>query len=201
LLVLIGCIGLNAVGAIPSFAAKNDACRVGCRTEKQACREAYKSAFQTTKSDCTGSGKAKRQCVKTARTVLRAAVKKCRGFAATCVDCCKAGGTNCNVQCGDGVVSGGESCDPPYTGEPMTVGFNARYLLDVLGVHASGDSIELGLTDEVGPGVAPKARLPTATAPMRNVPAAAPAPSKTFSSGAARPRSGTGARPRNSAAT
>ena len=36
----------------------------------------------------------------------------------------------------------------------MTVGFNApvRYL-DVLGVHAAGDVIELGLTDEVGPGV------------------------------------------------
>ena len=46
-----------------------------------------------------------------------------------------------------------EEIEVSYTGEPMTVGFNARYLLDVLGVHASGDSIELGLTDEVGPGV------------------------------------------------
>ena len=102
-------------GVIPSVAAKNDACRVGCKTEKQACRDAYQGAFQTTKSDCTGSGKAKRQCVKTARSVLRAGVKKCRGFAATCLACCKAGGTNCNVQCGDGVMSGGESCDPPGT--------------------------------------------------------------------------------------
>src|SRR5689334_6590049 len=46
-----------------------------------------------------------------------------------------------------------EEIEVSYTGEPMTVGFNARYMLDVLGVHASGDSIELGLTDEVGPGV------------------------------------------------
>lgn len=46
-----------------------------------------------------------------------------------------------------------EDLEVSYTGEPMTVGFNARYLLDVLGVHAAGDEIELGLTDEVGPGV------------------------------------------------
>ncbi len=46
-----------------------------------------------------------------------------------------------------------EDIEVSYTGEPMTVGFNARYLMDVLGVHAVGDMIELGLTDEVGPGV------------------------------------------------
>jgi DNA polymerase-3 subunit beta len=46
-----------------------------------------------------------------------------------------------------------EEIEVSYTGEPMTVGFNARYLLDVLGVHAAGDMMELGLTDEVGPGV------------------------------------------------
>ena len=46
-----------------------------------------------------------------------------------------------------------EDIEVSYNGEPMTVGFNARYLLDVLGVHAAGDMIEFGLTDEVGPGV------------------------------------------------
>ncbi len=46
-----------------------------------------------------------------------------------------------------------EDIEVSYNGEPMTVGFNARYLLDVLGVHAAGDMMELGLTDEVGPGV------------------------------------------------
>jgi DNA polymerase-3 subunit beta len=46
-----------------------------------------------------------------------------------------------------------EEIEVSYTGEPMAVGFNARYLLDVLGVHAAGDTMELGLTDEVGPGV------------------------------------------------
>ena len=46
-----------------------------------------------------------------------------------------------------------EDIEISYTGEPMSVGFNARYLLDVLGVHAAGDMMELGLTDEVGPGV------------------------------------------------
>ena len=46
-----------------------------------------------------------------------------------------------------------EDIEVSYAGEPLSVGFNARYLIDVLGVHAEGDVIELGLTDEVGPGV------------------------------------------------
>jgi DNA polymerase-3 subunit beta len=46
-----------------------------------------------------------------------------------------------------------EDIEVSYPGEPLTIGFNARYLIDVLGVHAEGDVIEIGLTDEVGPGV------------------------------------------------
>lgn len=46
-----------------------------------------------------------------------------------------------------------EDIEVAYTGDPLSIGFNARYLLDVLGVHAEGDVIELALTDEVGPGV------------------------------------------------
>src|SRR5882724_1366398 len=46
-----------------------------------------------------------------------------------------------------------EELDVQYTGDPLTIGFNARYLIDVLTVHAEGDVIELGFTDEVGPGV------------------------------------------------
>ena len=46
-----------------------------------------------------------------------------------------------------------EELDVQHTGEPLTIGFNARYLIDVLTVHAEGDVIELGFTDEVGPGV------------------------------------------------
>lgn len=38
-------------------------------------------------------------------------------------------------------------------GEPLTIGFNARYLIDVLQVHGAGDAIEIGLTDENGPGL------------------------------------------------
>src|SRR5262245_16386698 len=94
--VIVLIIGLIMGGANPSVAAKNDACRAGCGTETRACRDAYKSAFQTSKAACTGRGKAKRQCVKPARNVLRAAVKTCSRFAATCRDCCKTGQTNCN---------------------------------------------------------------------------------------------------------
>ena len=46
-----------------------------------------------------------------------------------------------------------EDLEVAYTGDPITIGFNGKYLIDVLGVHAAGDTIELGLTDEVGPGV------------------------------------------------
>lgn len=63
-----------------------------------------------------------------------------------------------------------EDLEVSYTGEPITVGFNARYLLDVLGVHAAGDVIELGLTDEVGPGVLHGSQDPSFTyvlMPMR----------------------------------
>jgi len=46
-----------------------------------------------------------------------------------------------------------EDIEVAYGGEPLTIGFNARYLIDVLQVHAEGDVIELAFTDEVGPGV------------------------------------------------
>ncbi len=46
-----------------------------------------------------------------------------------------------------------EDVEVSYDGQAISVGFNARYLVDVLNVHVEGDVIEIGLTDEVGPGV------------------------------------------------
>lgn len=40
-----------------------------------------------------------------------------------------------------------------YRGEKLEVGFNAKYLLDVLAVLPEGSEVELGLTDELSPGV------------------------------------------------
>ncbi len=63
-----------------------------------------------------------------------------------------------------------EDLEIGYTGEPMTVGFNGRYLLDVLNAHATGDTVEIGLTDEVGPGLLRGSQDPTYTyviMPMR----------------------------------
>ena len=40
-----------------------------------------------------------------------------------------------------------------YQGDSMEVGFNARYLLDVLGVLPEGSRVEIGLGDELSPGV------------------------------------------------
>lgn len=63
-----------------------------------------------------------------------------------------------------------EDLEIGYTGDPITIGFNGRYLIDVLTAHAAGDTIEMGLTDEVGPGVIHGAQDPTYTyvlMPMR----------------------------------
>jgi DNA polymerase-3 subunit beta len=63
-----------------------------------------------------------------------------------------------------------EDLEVGYTGDPITIGFNGKYLIEVLGVHAAGDTIELGLTDEVGPGVVHGSQDPSYTyvlMPMR----------------------------------
>jgi DNA polymerase-3 subunit beta len=63
-----------------------------------------------------------------------------------------------------------EDVEISYGGEPLTVGFNARYLMDVLAVYADGEVVELGLTDEVGPAVLRGAQDPDYTyvvMPMR----------------------------------
>jgi DNA polymerase-3 subunit beta len=46
-----------------------------------------------------------------------------------------------------------EEIDIEYEGEPVGVGFNGRYLVDVLTVLPSDKRIEIGLNDEVSPGV------------------------------------------------
>lgn len=40
-----------------------------------------------------------------------------------------------------------------YTGEPLSISFNARYLTEVLAVLPAGTRVELGLNDESGPGM------------------------------------------------
>jgi DNA polymerase-3 subunit beta len=63
-----------------------------------------------------------------------------------------------------------EEIEAAYTGDTLSIGFNARYLMDVLGAHAQGDNIELGLTDEVGPGMLKGSQDPSYTyvvMPMR----------------------------------
>jgi DNA polymerase III subunit beta len=40
-----------------------------------------------------------------------------------------------------------------YDGQPLSIGFNAKYLMDVLGVLPPSQQVEVGLTDEVSPGV------------------------------------------------
>jgi DNA polymerase-3 subunit beta len=46
-----------------------------------------------------------------------------------------------------------EELQVEFRGEPMEVGFNARYLLEVLSVLPEGSRVEIGLGDELSPGV------------------------------------------------
>lgn len=46
-----------------------------------------------------------------------------------------------------------EEIEVDYAGEEFAIGFNARYLLDVLSIAGVTGSVEIGLTDEVSPGV------------------------------------------------
>ena len=46
-----------------------------------------------------------------------------------------------------------EEIEADYTGEEFAIGFNARYLLDVLQIEGVGGQVEIGLTDEVSPGI------------------------------------------------
>jgi DNA polymerase-3 subunit beta len=46
-----------------------------------------------------------------------------------------------------------EELDIEYEGEPMSIGFNSRYLMDVLSVIPNDKRVEIGLNDEVSPGV------------------------------------------------
>lgn len=46
-----------------------------------------------------------------------------------------------------------EEIEVEYDGSPVGVGFNARYLIDVLAILPADKRIELGLNDEVSPGV------------------------------------------------
>jgi DNA polymerase-3 subunit beta len=50
------------------------------------------------------------------------------------------------------VGEGSEELDVDFAGEPVTIGFNARYLLDVLGALTE-DEVALELSGELDPGV------------------------------------------------
>lgn len=46
-----------------------------------------------------------------------------------------------------------EEIEADYAGDEFAIGFNARYLLDVLSLSGVAGTIEIGLTDEVSPGI------------------------------------------------
>lgn len=50
-----------------------------------------------------------------------------------------------------------EEVDIEYQGKPVAVGFNARYLIDVLGVFGSGGEVHIELKDELSPSIIRKA--------------------------------------------
>lgn len=46
-----------------------------------------------------------------------------------------------------------EEIEADYSGDEFAIGFNARYLLDVLSLGGVAGTVEIGLTDEVSPGI------------------------------------------------
>jgi DNA polymerase-3 subunit beta len=46
-----------------------------------------------------------------------------------------------------------EEIDAEYKGKPLTIGFNARYLIDVLGVLGGDGDIDIALKDELSPSI------------------------------------------------
>jgi DNA polymerase-3 subunit beta len=46
-----------------------------------------------------------------------------------------------------------EEIEAEFEGAPLTVGFNARYLLDVLNIMPPGSRVEMSLGDELSPGI------------------------------------------------
>lgn len=46
-----------------------------------------------------------------------------------------------------------EDLTAEYDGEPFSIGFNAKYMIDMLGVIGGSTQIEIGFNDEVSPGV------------------------------------------------
>jgi DNA polymerase III subunit beta len=50
-----------------------------------------------------------------------------------------------------------EEIDAEYKGKPLTIGFNARYLIDVLGVLGGDGDIDIALKDELSPSIVRKA--------------------------------------------
>lgn len=53
-----------------------------------------------------------------------------------------------------------EELEVEYESEPLTIGFNARYLLDALGVMDGEQRVELSLNDDVSPGILREAKDP-----------------------------------------
>jgi DNA polymerase-3 subunit beta len=54
-----------------------------------------------------------------------------------------------NPDIGEGV----DEVEILYDAEPVSVGFNARYMIDVLSILPGGGRVEVGLNDDVSPGV------------------------------------------------
>jgi DNA polymerase-3 subunit beta len=50
------------------------------------------------------------------------------------------------------VGEGSEEIEVEYEADPVSIGFNARYLIDALSLLAADEKLEIGLNDDVSPG-------------------------------------------------
>src|SRR5215831_12112630 len=105
------------LGACPAAQARPApelrACTATCQKAKTDCRARVNARVAEQRASCTGSRAQRNRCLLAALTASVEGKRDCKHFVRdVCVPCCKQGGTDCAVQCGNGVVEGGEECDP-----------------------------------------------------------------------------------------
>src|SRR5262245_53126177 len=105
--VLAARIALAAVCfTAPRAVAQTPAgCRPDCGHAKSACIGQAKDDLRTALGTCAAGPAPRKLCRRHAKMAAKDERHACRDFASGCRACCTAGGPDCAVGCGDGVVA------------------------------------------------------------------------------------------------
>jgi hypothetical protein len=97
-----------------AIAAKGGgSCRRACRQASRACGLQAMVAGDIAGTRCSAGGGARATCRKARRAARKGWRQRCSSMRRACTGCCRRGIGACTAWCGDGEVSGDETCDPP----------------------------------------------------------------------------------------